>query len=190
MPKPMIIATYRGRGSSGRISHGVDAESLQAIGLVSVHWGGLEVLVDAVITQLLKVSPDQSHAILTGLSFHVRLGMLATLAAQIKQTRRRTALEKIAEGIRAAQSDRNFIIHAMWIGGGKDNQGQVLRRNEKKVRLERWTATKISETADRIAAAQLDLIGWMGGGPRSRQRSARYGASVMLAAGRTKGTPA
>ena len=53
--------------STSRLHHGLDAEFLQAIGLVCIHWSGLETLVDGVIARLLSISPDESHAILTGI---------------------------------------------------------------------------------------------------------------------------
>jgi AcrR family transcriptional regulator len=159
--------------STARLSHGLDDEFLQAIGLVAVHWSSLEALIDAILARLLKTSAQQTHALTAGIGLPFRLDMIAGLAELIPQKSRRELLEEIIADIRKVLPDRNFAIHAMWVGGIPAH-GHMLRRTASKVRLERWDAKRVVRVADEIARIQLRILDWQMLRPLRGQRILPY----------------
>jgi hypothetical protein len=161
-----------------KLLHPIDSKSLQAIGRVAVYWGILEMTVDNVIAGTLDVSTDAVDAMIVGIGFQFRLTMLDGLSETIFDHKRRAELKAIIADIRAVSPERNFIMHAAWLGEGEEMQGHVLRRNKERARVENWNSAKIESIATEINDVTARLVGWNSTRRASARPSEKGGPSV------------
>jgi hypothetical protein len=172
--------------SNHQMIEDVPDDFLKAIGRVAVNWSRLEMSVDQAIASILRVSPDAHAAMTVGLTFQIRLDMLASLNGTVRDERQKGELTKIIDEIRQRQADRNFIVHAAWIDGGDDVQGHVLKRRPKKDRVEIWTSKDISKVADQINDILGKLVGWL---LSSKNATTIQAASIMVEANKRPSAP-
>lgn len=102
---------------------GIGLESLPCVGVqlrhgnVVVQWSILEKTVDIAIAKQTKLSGDAPHVSMTvGVGFPFRLDMLGGIGEIIRQRRRREELITIVSDIRQIMPERNFVVHAAWLG--------------------------------------------------------------------------
>ncbi len=141
----------------------IGSEILEAIGAVTIAWGGIEVLVDQAIARNLRLRPKEQAAIATGITFKSRLDMLRD---SVKSTRmgkvRRTEINSIIADIGDVQGNRNFLSHALWIRDKGDHIfGYVGRRNATGYRQEHWNAQDILVLAHKISDLETRLFWWV-----------------------------
>lgn len=152
----------------------INSDILEAIGAVTIAWGGIETLVDQAIARILRLSHKEQAAITTGITFKFRLDMLEdSVKAQRMGKVRRTEIESIIVGIKDVQIDRNFLAHALWMRGGSimgGIVGYVGRRNAVGYRKERWDTQYILALAHKISDLETRLFYWVHMSARSLTR--------------------
>jgi hypothetical protein len=115
--------------------------------------------VDATISAILGLNERSSFAVLVGISLPFRLDMLSNLIGLVKNHEAQAELSIIIAEIRILQPERNFVLHAVWMGEGKTMHGHMFKNNKAKVRQEKWGAKEIGAIADRINAVTGRLAG-------------------------------
>ncbi|CAN0175193.1 unnamed protein product, partial [Phaeothamnion confervicola] len=121
------------------------------IGRIAIHWSGLEAGVDMLIGAMLETSTQQTHSITTGLGFPFRLDILADLGKQMRRSKSRNELAAIISEIRSLLPERNFAIHAFWIGPPTATVlGIIQKRNAMGSRSEEWEISHLESITQRI----------------------------------------
>ncbi len=162
-----------------KLLHPTLPENLEAIGRVTVQWGVLEMTVDQAIPRFLQLDEKSSFKTLVGVPISLRLGILSNLTHLVENTTIRSELVELLLDIDNLRLERNFIVHAVWMGDGKTIYGYIFKNNKARVRQERWSATEIGAIADRINDASARLISCLLSSSHARRPEAPYSSAAQ-----------
>lgn len=147
-----------------RVVRAIPTAHLAAIGRTVTNFSGLDVAVDRAISRLLNVHSGAHSAITVGFGTESKLDLMESLAeTTLAHGPARKEILSIASDIRAALSDRNFIAHAHWMGGGVSAStifGYLGKRNKAGVRQASWKAEEIEAIAQHFNDLEGRLIHW------------------------------
>jgi hypothetical protein len=142
-----------------QLASGVDDKYLTEIGRIVVAWGLLETWIDQAIFKILGLHSGASAAITIGIGVQFRLEMLVGLATtSIHGKRNRETLLAIIKAIRAVETERNFVVHAMWMGQGETITGYIGKKNVPGHRLETWGVDKFKAIGEKITDVTSRLL--------------------------------
>ncbi len=97
---------------------------LKAIGLVAAEWSYTETFLESLIWEVAGLDHERGYAITTHLQSETRIFILESLAdTRIPNATIKADIKKVVAEIRRLRTDRNNIVHSLWMspnppGGG------------------------------------------------------------------------
>jgi len=89
---------------------------LKAIGLVAAEWSYTELCLESLIWEIAGIRGNKGYAITTHIASETRINILSTLAdTGLTNDDLKKDLTKIVARIRALRTERNNIVHSLWL---------------------------------------------------------------------------
>ncbi len=139
-------------------------EHLKAIGRITVEAAHTEAHLEYVIGNVLGLETDRIRAITVPLSMNQRLNLIYGLTLPYLSPSERTTFGNIIGELRAANNDRNDVIHAYWMDAPTGAIATKRTYDRGKVRF-RWradmTPNHLNKIAERLYTSWGKLVSFL-----------------------------
>lgn len=113
-------------------SYALTANHLKGIGLVAAEWSYCESSLESIIWQVAGIDSERGYAITTHIGSETRIHILGALAEKkVVSTTLKAELTTIVADLRRLRTERNNIVHSVWLSGGAPNFSTLASRRER-----------------------------------------------------------
>jgi hypothetical protein len=100
-------------------SFALTANHLKGIGLVAAEWSYCELALESIIWQVAGIDSERGYAITTHIGSETRIHIVGALAEKkVVTATLKTELKAIVAELRRLRTERNNIVHSVWLSGG------------------------------------------------------------------------
>jgi hypothetical protein len=111
----------------------LSASHLNGIGLVASEWSYTEMVLEQLIWQVAGLDNERGYSITTHLGSETKINMLEALAVnRLPEPNLKTELKSCIDKLRLLRTDRNNIVHSIWLNPKNDPVSGLLLLGKQK----------------------------------------------------------